>query len=129
MKMPKGKTSGAQHTCAKLCEMAEACLAETEAAARIAVASGRLDRTSPRWLLVTLVKWLVGMPVAKRLQTTWLQQQIQTDSELQQPGCLWTRLQSRAEVCQFGWCFLQQEALLSLSKAWIHTTKKKAWLS
>ena len=64
-----------------------------------------------------LVNWLVGMPVAKRLQTAQLQQQIRTDSELQQPGCLWIRLQNRAEVCQFGWCFLQQEALLSLSKS------------
>ncbi len=72
---------------------------------------------SLKWRVPTLVKWLVGMPVAKPLQTTQLQQQIRTDFELQQPGCLWTRLQSRAEVCQFGWCFLQQEGLLSLSKS------------
>ncbi len=39
MERPKSKTSQG-HTCAKLCVMAEACLAETEAAARIAVAFG-----------------------------------------------------------------------------------------
>ena len=118
MKMPKGKTSGAQHTCAKLCEMAEACLAETEAAARIAVAFGlnREGLSEAEVLVVTLVKWLVGAPVAKPLQTAQ-QQQIRTVSELQQPGCLWIRLQSQAEVYQLGRCFLQQKGLLSLSKS------------
>lgn len=40
MERPKGRISQERHTCAKLWEMAEACLAETEAAARIAVAFG-----------------------------------------------------------------------------------------
>jgi len=40
LERPKGKTSQGRHTCAKLCEMTELCLADTVIAARIAVASG-----------------------------------------------------------------------------------------